>query len=135
MATGKPKKNQVLKLMGLAPGTRLFHIPTNMRFTPVPVRVLIPPMGVAYTTVRTTALLNLFTTSDCSCTAGSRCRIPVATGIIITAAATLCIHMLTKNVVAHRPSSSSLGFSGSPQNTDVTCSRVRSFPYIVPRKH
>lgn len=119
-ATGKAKKNHVLKLIGLAPGTRLFHIPTNMRLTPVPVKVLIPPIGVAYTTVNTTALLNLFTTSDCSSRGGSRCKSPVATGINITAAATLCIHMLTKNDVAHKPNSNNAGFNGSPQNTDVT---------------
>ncbi|PNX83739.1 hypothetical protein L195_g047341 [Trifolium pratense] len=79
-----------------------------------------PPIGVAYTTVKITALLNLFISSGCSSAGGRRCRIPVATGIIITAAAVLCNHMLTKNVVAHRPNSSIDGFSGLPQNTKVT---------------
>ena len=45
-AKGNPKKNHLLKLIGSSLGKYFFHIPTNMRLTPVPVSVLIPPIAV-----------------------------------------------------------------------------------------
>lgn len=94
-----------------------------MRFTPVPVSVLIPPTAAEYITPRTIARQN-FPTAGGTISVddddeGSRWSIPVATGIIMTTAATLCIHMLTNAVVAQIPRSSSGAFSGSTQNTNV----------------
>jgi hypothetical protein len=51
---------------------------------------------------------------------------PVATGIIMTVQGVLWIHMLMKKVVPQMPSSSSGGFTGSPQNSDVICASERT---------
>ncbi|KAM1320420.1 hypothetical protein ACFX2H_005302 [Malus domestica] len=85
-----------------------------MRLTSVPVRVLIPPMVMEYNTPRITALQKLLTTTDWSGPVGNRRRMLVATGIIITAVAKLCIHMLMNTAVPHIPSSNNGGFKGSP---------------------
>lgn len=129
-AKGKPKKNHVLKPIGFPSGKEPFQMAANIRLTPVPVKVLIPPIGAAYVTPRTTALQKLLigvaALADPSVGfTGRRCRIPVATGIIITAQATLCIHMLTKAVVAQMPSKRKGGFTGSPQNRKVICNFQR----------
>ncbi|KAM1105868.1 hypothetical protein ACFX2B_002771 [Malus domestica] len=66
-------------------------------------------MAAEYITPSTTALRNLLTATDWSEPTGKRWRILMAIGIIITAAATLCIHIETNAVVAHIPSRSMRG--------------------------
>uniref|UniRef100_A0A0A9GA98 Uncharacterized protein n=1 Tax=Arundo donax TaxID=35708 RepID=A0A0A9GA98_ARUDO len=122
-AMGSPNDIHELKVMGSCSGKYVDHIPTNMMFTPVPVSVAMPPIADAYTTPSTTALENRRTsrasTPPSNSSRGNRCRIPVATGIIMTVHGVLWIHMLMNMVVPQMPSSSMCGFTGSPQKSDV----------------
>uniref|UniRef100_A0A0E0EN59 Uncharacterized protein n=1 Tax=Oryza meridionalis TaxID=40149 RepID=A0A0E0EN59_9ORYZ len=126
IAMGRPKDIHELKVMGFCSGKEEDHIPTRMMFTPVPVSVAIPPIADAYTTPSTTALENRRTSCPPPSSMspppprGNLCRIPVATGIIMTVHAVLWIHMLTSAVVPVTPRSSSDGRTGSPQKRDST---------------